>query len=111
MVFFYGRLLPFRLADLGAGTPAWFSVGQLGLGSPAKHLFGLNRASVKREPHGAFQRCDPAPQRVPETHGSQPKDYPFERQTADRELRIVVCVVGGGEPPAQAARSLRLPRC
>src|SRR6266446_6856680 len=50
-----------------------FSLGR----SPAKHLFGLNRASVKScplnpEPHGALQRRDPTPQRGPETHAVNP---------------------------------------
>jgi hypothetical protein len=45
--YFFTEVIHFRLALLRAGTPAWFSVGQLGRGRPAKHLFGLNRASVK----------------------------------------------------------------
>src|SRR6185503_8285820 len=50
-----------------------FSLGR----SPAKHLFGLNRASVQSqpwnpEPHGAFQRRDPTPRRGPETHAVNP---------------------------------------
>src|ERR1051326_6608348 len=45
--------------------------------SPAKHLLGLDRASVEScpsnpEPHGAFQRCDPTPRRGPETHAVNP---------------------------------------
>src|SRR5437867_10100838 len=50
-----------------------FSLGR----SPAKHLFGLNRASVQSqpwnpEPHGAFQRRDPTPRRGPETQAVNP---------------------------------------
>jgi len=50
-----------------------FSLGR----SPAKHLFGLHRASVKScpwdpEPHGAFQHRDPTPRRGPETHAVNP---------------------------------------
>src|SRR6266487_6796513 len=50
-----------------------FSLGR----SPAKHLLGLNRASVQSqpwnpEPHGAFQRRDPTPRRGPETLAVNP---------------------------------------
>src|SRR5438874_4813966 len=50
----------------------------LGDRSPAKHLFGLNRASVESyasspEPHGAFQRRDPTPRHGPETQAVNPE--------------------------------------
>ena len=51
------------------------------------NLFGLNRARVQSraepERHGAFQPHagrDAAPWRGPETHGTQPRDYPFKRE-------------------------------
>ena len=62
---FCGRFLCFRLAVLEAGTPAWFSVRQLGLGSPARHLFGLNRvwrsASRTGPASAAIRRRQPVP--------------------------------------------------
>lgn len=55
-------------------------------GSPAKHLFGLNRAvrsrSLRPQPHGAFPRRDPTPRRDPETHSSKPRGYPFKVKAA-----------------------------
>src|SRR5271169_1469476 len=55
---------------------------QLGQWSPAKHLFGLNRASqsptLTPEPRQTFQFPDQTPGNGPETHRSQPSGYPFK---------------------------------
>jgi len=60
-------------------------------GSPAKHLFGLNRAGqsagpMPLAPQPVFQPRDRTPRGGPETHSSTPLNYPFKLMSAARSF-------------------------
>src|SRR5262245_66346927 len=68
----------FRFSRPQSGNSDLVSCGAVSEDHPAKHLFGLSRASVQSqpgnpEPHGAFQRRDRTPRRGPETHAVNPE--------------------------------------
>ena len=83
--------------------------------SPAKHLFGLDRVGqspARAEPHRTFQRRDRTPRHGPETHGSQPRGYPFKLMTAAVSPAgtgpWTAPVLGGLASGADAPKSLAL---